>query len=100
MTQSDLNQKLSDIRKENSDLGEKIKALEISSSMMTTKKEQDDADAQLELMKSHWRKRKAIFRGIWDIICESMEGSPKDLLVRKLLRIVLITDTVPNDAVL
>lgn len=75
-------QRHNDVKRSNLELESKLKSLANSKTLMTTEKEQSDADALLDTMRSQWRKRKAIFKDILDTISESMEGNIKDLMVR------------------
>jgi len=67
------------MNKKNQTLRERLKTL-TKDVKLISKEEQNEIEKSLAYNKQEWKKRKKMFRDVWDIITENMQKNPKELM--------------------
>lgn len=79
MTDEEITEKLKLTLEENQTLRERLKTL-TKDVKLISKEEQNEIEKSLAYNKQEWKKRKKMFRDVWDIITENMQKNPKELM--------------------
>mmetsp|Transcript_27656 Transcript_27656/g.71759 ORF Transcript_27656/g.71759 Transcript_27656/m.71759 type:complete len:223 (-) Transcript_27656:353-1021(-) len=80
-TLPEVEQEIADTAQEVAQLEEQLAKLKEEKPATMTKEEQARVQQEFSFYMAAWRKRRSIFRAVWDTISENMEGKMSDLYV-------------------